>query len=58
MNLSKDSYQYKWNGLYMRIKERIREIDEAERVTGYMDDYLEIERDTLQGIIWMMEREY
>lgn len=51
-----NEYQLAWNGLRMDIQSRIRELDEAERVmTSYMDEYLEVERDTLEGIIQMME---
>lgn len=50
-------YQLAFNSLMMDIKNRIREIDDAEMVVGQIDEYLEIERDTLEGIIQKMERE-
>jgi len=52
-----NKYQLAWNGLKMKVKARIREMDDAENVAGPLDDYLEIERDTLEGILQEMEVE-
>lgn len=55
-----NDYELMWRNLKNDIKEKIREYQIADNVTG-LDDYAEIEADTLDGVIQIMEgleREY